>query len=117
MNGEVWFIDWLRPLSMAYDLQQIADAVHKRLRDHPRTPLGVISRDLGVERHTITRAVISHFGMTFRDMARKCVLERASALRDRHRPLSAKELSFAVGYRSAESLSRLVRLSRPRNLA
>ena len=100
---------------VAYEHKLIAEAVGKILLAAPRTTLGAISKRLEIERHTIRRAVLGYFGLTFRELQQKCLLVRASAIRgDGGRPHSAKEVSFALGFRSATSLSRLMRRARRR---
>ena len=102
---------------MAYEHKEIAEAVVRILLEAPRTTLGALSKRLGIERHTIRRALVSYFGITFRELQQKCLLVRAAAIRgEGGRQHSAKEVSFALGFKSATSLARLMRRTRPRRL-
>ena len=100
---------------MSYDHCHIADAVHKCLLENPRATLNAVAVSLGIERHTIRRALVRNLGVTFRDVQRQCILRRASEFHQEGRPYSSKEMSFALGYRSAATLSRLIRRVRARN--
>ena len=101
---------------MAYNHQQTAEAVQKCLLKEPRISLRAMSDRLGIERHTIRRVLISELGLTFRDLQRECVLKRAIELHADREAHSGKEMSFAVGYRSAASLARLIKRSRQGSL-
>ena len=97
---------------MAYNHQQVTEAVRQALLEDPRTSLRVLSNRLGIERHTIRRALLNQLGVTFRDVQRRSLVERATALRAGDRPQSVKETAYALGYRSATSLSRLIKRAR-----
>lgn len=100
---------------MAYNHQEIADAVLKALLEDPRIPLHVLAGRLAIDRHTIRRALVAHFNTNFRGIQLRCLLNHASKLGDQRRPLSEKEKAFALGYKSPTSFSRLKRRERSRN--
>lgn len=97
---------------MAYDHKQIAETALKCLRENPQLTLAAIANHLAVERHTVRRALLVVYGVTFRDLKRESFLERSSTLRRTTAQRSAKELSFALGFKTASGLSRLIRRAR-----
>ena len=99
---------------MAYNQHLTADAVYARLLQQPRTSLQKLSASLGIERHTIRRALLSRFGLTFRELQTQCLLRLAAEMQQKQPGHSAKEVSFAIGYKSAASFARLIKRTRCR---
>jgi len=68
-----------------------------------------LAKDLGIERHTMAKAIKNAAGVTFREFRKSVLLKRtASLLRDESNR-TIKEVAFTVGYRSQGSLSRFIR--------
>jgi len=75
----------------------------------PRKPLGDVARELGVDRHTVERAVISRTGKTFRQLQHEAVVARAVRLLNCEPARSVKEVALLLGYTSASAFSRALR--------
>src|SRR5579864_1697365 len=94
---------------MAYDLDWIFLQVEKHLEGTPSLSLTQLSTLIGVERHTLERAVKNVTAQTFRDFRNGILLKHARGLlRDEpHRTI--KEVAFILGYRYQGSFSRFIR--------
>jgi AraC-like DNA-binding protein len=96
---------------MVYDLHRIFVQVARRLEMAPSISLRQVSESLGVERHTVEKAVKSATGVTFREFRRSILLKHAEGLLRDQPTRSIKEVAFVLGYRSQGSLSRFVRMA------
>jgi sulfate adenylyltransferase len=72
-----------------------------------RLTLSEVARLVGVERHTVEKAVRSVTGQTFRQLQRSLLIERAKLLLAQGR--SIKEVAFDLGFASPQSFHRFVR--------
>lgn len=75
----------------------------------PRTSLSAIAQRLGVERHSLERAVRRVTGKNFRQLQAEAVLRKAVDLLALEPSRSVKEISFLLGYKSSRAFSRFVR--------
>lgn len=94
---------------MVYDPHRIFLQVIQRLAVRPFTSLTQLADDLGIERHTIAKAVKSTTGLTFRDFRKIELLKHARSFLKHESNRTIKEVAFMLGYRSQGSLSRFVR--------
>lgn len=90
---------------MAYDLIGLFERVRTVLSERPRTPLAALAAELGVERHTLERAVRKAAGASVRTLRARVLLE-ASGMLLREQPwLSVKEVAARAGYPSARAFA------------
>ena len=94
---------------MVYDPHRIFLQVTYYLEMMPSMSLAQLSSNVGIERHTIEKAIKSSTGKTFRDFRTAVLLKHACGLlKDEfNRPI--KEVAFALGYKSQGSFSRFIR--------
>jgi AraC-like DNA-binding protein len=77
-----------------------------------RTPcalLGDLALELRVSRRTIENSVHMTAGKTFRALRKEILVDRVSTILASNPALPVKELSFAVGFKSASSFSRAIK--------
>jgi methylphosphotriester-DNA--protein-cysteine methyltransferase len=72
---------------MGYDPAVIVREVSEILARKPGRSLHSITKELGVDRHTVTRSVKRHAGMTFHELQANAMRDALSRLRQGHRPL------------------------------
>lgn len=96
---------------MAYDLSNIFSRIVHDLEMTPSVSLAQISRNLGVERHTVEKAIKATTGITFREFRANILLKHAEDLLKDRSNRTVKEVAFALGYRSQGSLSRFIRMA------
>jgi transcriptional regulator GlxA family with amidase domain len=94
---------------MPYDLERLFETIDARVSDSPDLTLHDLARRLLVDRHTIEKAVHYVHDRSFRDFHRRKRLEKALALFADHGELSCKQVSAAVGFRSADAFTRFVK--------
>lgn len=85
------------------------DAVSFCLYETPYRLLGDLALQLRVSRRTIENCIYLSAGKTFRDLRQEILLERTKNLLASNPAMSVKELSFAVGFKSASSFSRAIK--------
>jgi AraC-like DNA-binding protein len=100
---------------MAYDPQRILLQITRYLDMTPSISLTQLSNRLGIERHTIEKAVKKATGSTFRDLRTSALLKHAHRLLKDDSNRTVKEVAFALGYRSQGSLSRFIRITTGRS--
>jgi AraC-like DNA-binding protein len=93
---------------MGYERTRLAEAVFEAVRRTPTTTLKRISATLGVERHTLRRAVASHYGCSFRCLKNKFFRVAAAGLLSDSHYDSVKAVAYSVGYATPRSFSRRV---------
>ena len=94
-----------------YDLQRVFLQVKVLIEKGPSITLMDLSHKLGIERHTLEKAVRQCTGASFREFRAKVLLEHSRKLLKDQCNRSIKEVAFALGYRSQGSLSRFIRMS------
>jgi transcriptional regulator GlxA family with amidase domain len=94
---------------MVYDLHRIFLQVTRDVEMAPSISLTQLSRKLGIERHTIEKAVKNATGSPFREFRASIVLKHARGLLRDQSNRTIKEVAFILGYRSQGSLSRFIR--------
>ncbi|MBZ5534053.1 MAG: helix-turn-helix domain-containing protein [Acidobacteriia bacterium] len=96
---------------MSYDLNGLFNRIQLNLRSTPYLSLNELSTRIGVERHTIEKAVKQATSRTFRELRSEMLLEYARGLLDNNPHQSIKEVAFQLGYRSQRSFSRFIKSS------
>lgn len=96
---------------MVYDPNRIFLQVVRHLEMTPSISLKQLSINLGIERHTIEKAVKSSTGSTFREFRGKILLKLAYGLLTDQSNRTIKEVAFSLGYRSQGSFSRFIRIA------
>jgi AraC-like DNA-binding protein len=94
---------------MAYDLSGVFQLIENRLRNGSRKSLSTIAREIGISRHTLTKAVRAAQGRPFRDFVGSHTLEHACLLLADSPGRSIKEVSLLLGYRSSTAFCRFIR--------
>lgn len=94
---------------MSYDHNQLFAQVFARLQQTPRMSLHDASRVFGLSLRTIQKAVHAVTGAPFRDLQERILMDELEKRLLSQPPLAIKEISFALGYKSARSFSRAVR--------
>jgi AraC-like DNA-binding protein len=96
---------------MVYDLHRIFLQVTRHVGVMPSISLTRLSNNLGVERHTIAKAIKNATGLSFREFRNSVLLKHACGLLKDESNRTIKEVAFAVGYQSQGSLSRFIRIA------
>ena len=94
---------------MLYAHEFLLDAVLSRLHQTPYCLLGDLALQLRVSRRTIENSIHIVAGKTFRDLRKEILVDRVRSLLASNPTMSVKELSFAVGFKSANSFSRAIK--------
>lgn len=90
---------------MAYDYDRIVSLVASALAEQPTVKLNALAESLGIERHTICRALAKRVGHSFRSLQSQHIAA-AAARRSDQGLTSTKEVAVAIGYSSGRALSR-----------
>jgi AraC-like DNA-binding protein len=91
---------------MAYDFRLIFQAIEACLRANARVHLSDLARQLGVERHTVERAVRMATGMTFRQLRVEVAKAKVLALLGSGTVVSIKGMAFEMGFTSESAFCR-----------
>src|SRR2546426_318249 len=94
---------------MSYDHTKIVVRLQKLVGDNIQIRLLDASRQLGVERHTIEKALKQITGSSFREYRQRVLLDRALRLLVQEGNLSTKEIATQLGFGSGTAFSRFVR--------
>ena len=94
---------------MSYDPRLLFQEISVCLRESPSKTLVEISQNLRVSRGTIEKAVSTSTGETFRRLREEILLTKVRSLFASQPTLAIKELSFAVGFKSATSFARAIK--------
>lgn len=91
-------------------LQEVsARTVEMMLSSCPQLSLSKIASELGIDRHTLERALLRTRRKAFRELRAEILASKAAVLLRQVPPLSVKEVAFMLGYESARSFSRFVK--------
>ncbi len=101
---------------MAYNYNKLALRATQILNDEPGTSLKFIAGELGVDRHTIARALRQVLSCTYRDLQAKAYVKRIAHLRSLPECASLSGHAQMLGYTSARSASRRARCLLGRSL-
>ena len=94
---------------MSYDHHAIAVRVEALLHTNPRLTLPKLSRELQIDRHTIERAMKTHFHQKFGEV-KAAILDAAIAAALASNELtSIKQTAAKAGFGSASSLAKRTR--------
>lgn len=94
---------------MAYDAQLLVRRIVRLLDQEPTLTLASLSLRLSVDRHTITRAVKTVTGQSFRALRQERLVAKVEQLMTDRPGASLKEVAVLIGYQHAGSLCRMVR--------
>jgi AraC-like DNA-binding protein len=94
---------------MSYDHSKIVVRLQKLLADNIHISLLEASQQLGVERHTVEKALKQITGRSFREYRQRILLDQALRLLVQEASLSTKEIAAQLGYGSGTAFSRFVR--------
>jgi len=86
----------------------LASAVRRRLEAEPRTTLASIARELRVERHTLSRALLKECRAPFRVLQARALEQTIGTALGRPGIL-IKQIAYDLGYRSPACLTRRVK--------
>lgn len=95
--------------AVSYDSHRLALEVITLLSKEPSLSLTSMAARISVDRHTLTRALRTTWGTSFRDL--RCdvlVKEAIELLRDRP-ALCLKEIAFMTGFSSSKSFSHFIK--------
>ena len=85
------------------------DAILLHLHETPCVLLGDLALQLRVSRRTIENCIRVGAGKTFRNLRKEVLLSRVNCILSSDPTISVKELSVAVGFKSASSFSRAIK--------
>jgi AraC-like DNA-binding protein len=94
---------------MAYNHGKIVGRLRRLLTENVRLRLLEASRELGVERHTVEKALKEVTGRSFREYRQQILLEEALRLLAQEASLSTKQIAVHLGYGSGTAFARFVR--------
>jgi len=95
---------------MTYSRRIILKKIDILMLEHPRIPLSAVSRSIGVERHTIEKAVRASRQMSFREYRRSKLSRKAQKLLEGS-TLTVGEIGVRLGYNTISSFSRFLQRS------
>lgn len=93
---------------MTYNAGQLCRSAAEVLAVRPRATASRVATELGVDRHTLRRALRSS-GASYRDLQRQATLAALSRLAASDPPRSAKQIAAEVGFPSGVALSHYLR--------
>jgi AraC-like DNA-binding protein len=94
---------------MSYDQNLLFKTISLALHRSPRTSLSELSGQLRVSRRTVQHVIIRVTGRKFMELRDGILRARVKDLYLSGSPMSIKELSFSLGYKSARSFARAIR--------
>lgn len=96
---------------MTYDSSHVFQETVHLLSQKPHSHLTEISKELGIERHTIERSVLQQTRLTFRDYRRSNLALAVTRFMRQHPTVPVKAVADTFGFRSASSFSRMLKNS------
>src|SRR5262245_32800109 len=93
---------------MAYDGHRLFAVVDSLLANNPRITLHEISDRLGVERHTVEKAVRLESKKTFRELQRQYLYRQACGLLSEFPPKPLKQIASNLGYSTVQAFHRFL---------
>lgn len=94
---------------MSYDSSRLFDRARSALAVRPRTNLSALSRQLGVDRHTLEKAIRAERGISFRELQREIILSYILEALRSGSDVSPKEIASNLEYSSVQAFTRFVR--------
>ncbi len=94
---------------MTWNIDELINGINSLLSTEPSLGLRKISFLLGVERHTLERAVHSRKGMCFREYKQKLKLEQAVSLLAQDPNRSCRLVAKSLGFGSSAAFSRFIK--------
>ncbi len=101
---------------MTYAHDSLFNKIAERLCSNPGFHLGELARELGIDRHTLLKAVKLNSRESFRAFQKRKRVEAVMGLLDQAGELSEKQIAAKVGL-SADALSRFVRREKGKTLS
>ena len=94
---------------MAYDHQQIVFLLRQLLAENRQIRLQEAAQQLGIERHTIEKALKEITGSSFREFRQRVIVNEALRMLESNDCLSTKEIAVYLGYGSGTTFARFLR--------
>ncbi len=92
-----------------YTHRFLLNAILSHLRQTPCALLDDVALELQVSRRTIENSIHIATGKAFRNLRKEILVDRVKSILASDPTMSVKELSFAIGFRSASSFSRAMK--------
>lgn len=96
-------------VAVSYNQTMIFESISMHLHRNPCTSLGELSGKLRVSRRTLQKVIIVKTGKGFSNLREEMLLAKVRNLFMSQPAWAIKEVSFAVGYRSARSFARAIK--------
>jgi AraC-like DNA-binding protein len=96
-------------VAVSYNQALLFETISLHLHRNPSTSLGDLSGQLRVSRRTIQTVIIVKTGKGFTNLRKEMLLAKVRNLFMSQPAWAIKEVSFAVGYRSARSFARAIK--------
>ncbi len=96
-------------VAVSYNQTLVFESISLHLHRNPCTSLGELSGKLRVSRRTLQKVIIVKTGKGFSDLREEMLVAKARNLFMSQPAWAIKEVSFAVGYRSARSFARAIK--------
>lgn len=94
---------------MGYPSESLARSVEVMLDSCPQLSLSKIASELGIDRHTLERALVRTRRKPFWELRAERLARKPAELLEQVPPLSVKEIAFVLGYESPRGFSRFVK--------
>ena len=94
---------------MSYNQTLLFESISLQLHRNPCASLGDLSGKLRVSRRTLQKVITVKTGKGFSDLREELLLAKVRNLFISQPAWAIKEVSFAVGYRSARSFARAIK--------
>ena len=94
---------------MAYYLHGLCEAIIRLLTENPGSGLKTVAAKLGVERHTIEKAVKTCKGVTFRDLRSQIIVSSARRMLVEEPCLTVAQVAHRLGLSSGQTLTRTLK--------
>ena len=94
---------------MSYDKSMLAREILQRLKSTPDLTLKELSRQLGIDRHTIEKACVDATCKSFREHKSSLKYAEVCRLLSEAHTTSIKQVAFSAGFSSPSAFTRFVR--------
>jgi transcriptional regulator GlxA family with amidase domain len=94
---------------MSYEHRLLFQMISSHLHEYPSCSLQELARKIGVGSRTIETAINAATGRSFRDLRQQMMMLRAKDILISQPASAIKEVSFAMGYKSARSFARAIK--------
>lgn len=94
---------------MSYEHLGLSELVEASILQNPAKRLDTICKELRVDRHTALRALRQFSGVSFRELQRRALVDKATRYLIEFPSLSLKEIASIVGYGSEATFSHFIK--------